>query len=236
MNIQYKNYYKTHSYNLENINYEISNKIFKRKIWKFIMILKEFKDLRVLEIWSWQWKFASYCKSIWIKNYTWLDLDDTIIEYTKKQFPEYSFFNTDVINFLSENKDKFDIVFMSHVFEHFSIDDWITLAELIKNNLSIDWIWFNFMPNWWSSRWNWLRYCDITHKTIYTITSFNQVLRIAWFEDKNVNHYSVIPELPIIAKIIYIILIYFPYYLIRKLTWINNIYTLEIFSLIKNKA
>jgi predicted SAM-dependent methyltransferase len=57
---------------------------------------------------------------------------------TAEQFKPFCILNQDAVDFLKNSSEKFDIIFMSHVFEHFSIEDGIDLAKLIRAHLSDD--------------------------------------------------------------------------------------------------
>ena len=175
----YKNYFKNHSYS------DIKNQ-FEIYFWTYSLNFKNDAikpGLKVLEIWSWQWNFASFCQKMWITNYTGIEIDSEMAEYTQKIFPEYNILSDDAIKYLEKYLEKYDIIFSSHVFEHFSIEDGIHLATLIKEHLIDDTgRWINIMPNA-SSIMAWLgRYNDITHKVLYTENSFNQVLKMVWFQ------------------------------------------------------
>jgi len=224
----YKDYYKHHSYAWENINYKISDRDFEKKLG---MVFEKFAKVpRVLEIWSGQWKFTHFCKMKWVTEYIGLEIDETMAQSTAEEFKPFSILNQDAVDFLKNSSEKFDIIFMSHVFEHFSIEDGIDLAKLIRAHLNDNWVWINFMPNGGSLIGNSLRYCDITHKTIYTVTSFNQVLKISWFQAKDISHHTVFPLLSLAPRIMYFCFYHLPFYLFRVLTWSTNVYSLEILT------
>lgn len=133
------------------------------------------RTAKILEIWYWSGTFASYCYNKWFTNYVWVDLDDSFAEHNKNKFPNYNFLQWDINNFLS-NWDKYDIIFMAHVFEHLNKDQADETVKLIYKSLNEWWVWINYMPNADSLRAPTLRYNDITHKTIYNANSFLQII------------------------------------------------------------
>ena len=135
-------------------------------------------------------------------------------------------------------KDKeweFDIIYMSHVFEHFSLEDWIKLASLIKKSLKKWWLWINKMPNaqslYYACRW---KYTDITHKIIYTPNSFNQILLRPWFKRKDIAHKNEYIWTTVIRRIIFKV-----WYLFHKVwmlsiwVWLKEPHTFNLITLIK---
>lgn len=69
-------------------------------------------------------------------------------KHTQKIFPAYTIESGDAIQYFENNTEKYDIIFSSHVFEHFSIEDGIHLVTLIKGHLTDNTgRWINIMPN-----------------------------------------------------------------------------------------
>lgn len=62
-------------------------------------------------------------------------MDSEIVSVTQKKIPEYEFSDKDIFNYLQENKKTFDIVYMSHVFEHITNDKTHELATCIFESL-----------------------------------------------------------------------------------------------------
>lgn len=172
-------YFKTHLW------YKNSLKNRKKEFqWMHFQYKKDLKDYlnklptsKILEIWCWDWKFAYFCNKIWVKSYIWIDIDDYFFELCKKEYPNYKFIKESFQNYLRENENEFDIIFVSHVFEHLDEKERIEMIESIYWWLKKEWVRINYMPNannflYASS----IRYWDITHKTIYTENSFSQTV------------------------------------------------------------
>jgi len=235
----YQNYYSTHSEYLhasnsdrkrfiQNIKYKINPHI------KWILKDKDISNIRILDIWCGQWYFAEYCKNRWVKHFTGFDLDSHIVDYCAKILPEYTFSDKDIYEHLLKNKNTYDIVFMSHVFEHLSLEEWIQLTKLIYWGLKKWWQWVNIMPNASSIFFSWyLRYNDITHKTLYTENSFNQVL-LNNFTEENIVHKNYITWNKTIKGLIVKVMSYIWRMIIRSMWFgVPKIYSLEIISIIK---
>lgn len=192
--ISYSNYYKTHSNYLQDdddTNFKMSFKYYFNNIKRHLPL--DCSKLKVIEIWCWKWKFANFCKKSGVREYIWFDLDKEIILKNKKLFPKYEFSYSDIFEYLKDKNRSFDIVFMSHVFEHFEREGAQEIIKLIRNCLTERWTFINIMPNWWSLLYaNWWRYNDITHTTLYTENSFTQVLMLNGFSIENIQHYNTV--------------------------------------------
>lgn len=244
----YKDYYSTHTWYLkaskidrkrfvQNVKYRIDSHI------KSILKDKDKSNIRVLDIWCGQGYFAEYCKNIWVKYFTGFDLDNHIIDYCKKILPEYIFSAGDIHEHLLQNKDTYDIVFMSHVFEHITLDKVDNMIQLIYSSLNQWWIWINIMPNAGSLfMWTYGRYIDLTHIKIYDHNSFSQLLMSnnIWIENiKYYNYYN-----PTILKTNSRIFMFwtkiFSYFfkIIISLAWYptSHIHTFEILTIITKRT
>jgi len=149
---------------------------------------------KILEIWTWLWDFASYCLHRWVKEYTWIEIDEWLTDKLWKKFNNYKILCVDALDFFQNTTEKFDVIYMSHVFEHFTIEEWIVLARYICEHLAHQGTWINIMPNAWCITGCLGRYSDITHKTIYSSNSFNQVLLRAWFTKNKIHHFNMFPH------------------------------------------
>jgi len=206
----YNNYFQHHWYwaDLE-INSSDINRQMDKKFGKYMK-----PDVKVLEIGTWLWNFAHYCIYKHIQNYVGIEVDGWVAEKLWKQFDTYTIHCIDALDYFNQTEEKFDMIFMSHVFEHFPIDDWIILAKLIAQHLTPHGVWINVMPNAGNISGCLARYNDITHKTLYTSNSFNQVLMEAWYNKSQIEHFNVWPRSFLKKIIAYILwkLIAIPYH------------------------
>jgi len=228
----YTNYYKNHTwYNKSKEKNDF--KEINSKIWKYIKNYN--KNINILEIWSGQWKFTWYCQKLWFKNYIGFDLDENIVEKCEKKYPKYNFSTEDIYAFLEKKKKKYDLIFMSHVFEHIDDDHSWKLIKLIYWSLKKWWVWINIMPNAGSLFMsNFAMYTDITHKRIYSSNSFNQLLLNNWIIKENILHKNIYYNrrkinssiTKIISRLLKILLEISWY-------WTDKIHTFEILTIIK---
>ncbi len=233
--MEYKSYYKNHWYWLS-----IDDKIYKKRFQSLEINLRDlFKSFKkndiIIEIWCWKWYFTNFCSKKWFSNYTWFELDEDMLKLVKKRFPKYDFRKDDIFSFLKEQENNLDIVYMSHVFEHFSLEEWKELSKLIHKALKTNGIWINLMPNASAPYCSWyLRYNDITHKILYTTNSFNQILNNSGFLRKNIKHKN-----PIVGETFIKRVILFFWKNIHRVLYISlwlrfpRIYYKEFFSFIK---
>ena len=200
--------------------------------------LNKFIDAKVLEIGSWMWKFAYFCDKIWVKDYTWIDIDDYFFEGTRKDFPNYKFIKIRFQKYLKEHKNEFDIIFVSHVFEHLDEKERIEMVESIYCWLKENGIWINYMPNADAIFlvWYWRR-CDLTHKNIYNESSFFQLISSCNcnFTIENFNKYIWSPSK--IRRLIHLIFLFFTkiYFLGMWFTF-PNFYTREFWNILTKKS
>jgi len=155
---KYENYFKNHSYGTQiQENSLQQNKQMDKKFWKHIK-----SDDKILEIWTWLWGFANFCLYKGIKDYLWIEIDRWISEKLCEHFNIYKIIDTDALDFFKKTEEKYDIIFMSHVFEHFCIEDGRILAKSILEHLTAKGVWINVMPNAWCISACYGRYADIT--------------------------------------------------------------------------
>ncbi len=175
------NYFRNHPWYNQEVQKLHKNNFFIKYNSDLHQYVKDFnKDKKILEIWSGMWNFAYFCQTIWVKNYTWIDIDDYFFETQKYEYPNYIFLKESFQNHLENNS--YDIIFVSHVFEHLNEIERKEMINCIYNWLTSNWIWINYTPNadsiLSSNRW---RYTDITHYTMYNTMSFEQLCNsILW--------------------------------------------------------
>jgi len=183
---EYENYYSLHNeYN------GISEEVLADKIFNFSKNFSSMKlmdkNIRILDIGCGDGSFAKFCKKLGFKNYQGVDVCSEVITANKKEYPSYIFECIDINDFFSKNNQQFDIIFMSHVLEHFEIELGRKLINEIYLHLSGGSLFLNIMPNasalFFASM---TRYNDITHKTLYTETSFGQIANSIGF--KKIDH------------------------------------------------
>lgn len=217
----------------ENLNYsKYDFKKYNKEIWEYL----NNKKLNILEIWFWHWKFTNFVNEKKIKNYTWIDIDDHFYKSVKNKYPNYKFIIKWFKEFFTKQKiNKFDIIFMSHVFEHLDETERKEIITLISDNLVKWWIWINYMPNAQSIlEWSKTRYFDIDHKFWYTPNSFNQLLNKYWNFEKITHNNAYIWASTLFWRYIHYLFLFFTkIYFLWMLTQFPNVYTSELITIIK---
>ena len=234
--MDYNNYFQNHYWEISDIQMRYYAQYFHRVLWD--VFKNQDKTIRILEIWSGQWKFLNYISSLGYVNYVWFELDVDMTAFLRKQYPSFVFHSTNVNDYLIENPESFDIIFMSNVFEHLSVDEWKNMLKSIYLWMKSSGTFINIMPNAWSLFMSsYGRYNDITHKVLYTSASFNHILLDAGFKQvmhKNVffTHLNSIIDSfwRLFQKVSFFILKYF---LLLNGFPSDNILTFEIFTLAK---
>lgn len=137
------------------------------------------RDCKILELGFGIGGFTQLCKDLGFTNYLGIDLSSQEVDICSKDFPDYKFICDDVVEYLEKTKEKYDLIFMSQVFEHLTIEEGMRFLKLIPKRLNKEGIFINAMPNangYFNTPSN--RYNDITHKIIYNAQSFSQLLRV----------------------------------------------------------
>jgi cyclopropane fatty-acyl-phospholipid synthase-like methyltransferase len=137
------------------------------------------KEIKILELGFGVGGFTELCKELGFTNYLGVELSSQEVDLCSKDYPNYKFVVADVLDFLDNTKEKFDLIFMSQVFEHFTLEEGMKFLKLIPKRLNQEGMFINAMPNangYFNTPSN--RYNDITHKIIYNAQSFSQLLRV----------------------------------------------------------
>lgn len=205
-----------------------------KEILKFFPIKKKNWDIKVLEIWFWSGKFASFCNKHWF-DYTWIDIDDYFLEKCQKWFPNFKFLKISFQEYCENHKNEYDIIYLAHVFEHLDEKQRRECIIDIHMMLKSWWKRINLMPNASCSLLSThLRYGDITHFTIYNYFSFSQLIN-SFQIFSSVNHYNwyvwFSSRLNRILHILCLKITKF-YYLCMWITF-PEIYTFEFYSVIE---
>lgn len=74
---------------------------------------KDLKDLHILDIWVWEWKTSKPFVDFWCKNVVWIDLNQDMIEKTKKNlWDNIELIQMDATDMKFESR-KFDLIITS---------------------------------------------------------------------------------------------------------------------------
>lgn len=115
------------------------------------------------------------------------DLSSQQIDFAKRKGGLNNVKVSDAVTYLTEQKTKFDIIFMIDVLEHLELDESIKVIKIVKEKLVEGGSLVIQVPNGLS----FVQVCffsDITHKRAYTPVSMKQILKLCGFE--KFNHYE----------------------------------------------
>jgi len=190
------------------------------------------KHLKVLELGSGYGSFASLCKEFNV-DYTGIDMGQEGIKYCNTQYPQknFRFIQSEIVSFLKNEENEYDLIFMSHVFEHLSVDDNTKVLKLIKKRLKKNGRFINIMPNphaYFNALWV-SPNCYLAHQHLYNTKDFSYLLKNAGF--KTIKHKNLQVGNNIFERLIHKITLIIFNILINILGYeTQNIYTTAYFS------
>jgi len=147
------------------------------------------KNCLILDIGCGNGKSLNILKKFGFQNLYGIDISQEQIEIAKKT----NFFNVKCIGaleFLKNEKEKYDVILLVDVLEHLDLSSSIELINLIYKSLKEKGKLFIQVPNA-ISLFSPLRYSDITHKRAYSKSSIIQTLNTSGF--KNFTFFELFP-------------------------------------------
>lgn len=183
----YKNYVNTHFSHLHNPNdilkeYEFYYRYYEKNYDHF---LPTDINTSILDIGCGMGHFLFYLKKRGFNNYTGIDLSRECVDFCINQNlgRKENIYNVDVFDYLKSKKNKYDLIIMNDIIEHFQPEQIIPLLSLIKRHLNKDGklvikVVNSANPILGSSS----RFIDFTHTLGFTEESLIQVLSITGFK------------------------------------------------------
>jgi 2-polyprenyl-3-methyl-5-hydroxy-6-metoxy-1,4-benzoquinol methylase len=176
-NIFYKNYFSEKSNKSMNVIYKprLQNWI-TATMTRIDRWLPESKDLKILDLGC---GFGSLLMGFKLKGYrnlTGIDISNEQILMAKNLNPEITFNRIDIISFLRNNNEKFDLITAFDVLEHLRKQEALEVLELIHNALNENGQLIIQTPNAESPWFGNVAFGDFTHEWFYTIGSLEDVL------------------------------------------------------------
>lgn len=148
------------------------------------------KKAKVLDLGCGFGSFLYFLESNGYTNVTGVDISSEEIALCKKLFKPYTFVQADIHDYLRTTKEKFDVIYLSHVLEHIKKEDLFNFLKGIKKILSDDGSFIIVVPNsatYFNAAAN--RYGDITHELGFSILSLKQLLMLAGFKSITVKNF-----------------------------------------------
>lgn len=148
----------------------------------FLKFIPENKNVKVLDIGCGCGQLLYALKQKGYNNIEGVDLGGHQVEITRKLGVKAERIS-DLEDYLVKNKEKWDVIALSQVIEHFQKDKMLDYLISIRNALKADGKVIIATPNMALFSGLVQRYTDFTHEVGFTERSLNEVLRIAGFSN-----------------------------------------------------
>lgn len=112
-------------------------------------------------------------------------VDISLEQIQKAKSKGFNAIKVDVMEYLEQNNNKWDIVFALDFIEHFNKEELIKLFKLINQNLTDDGLLILRTPNGEGLFPDGIIYGDLTHQTIFNKNSLSQLLSYSGFTRHN---------------------------------------------------
>lgn len=148
-----------------------------------IPFLPKEKDAFILDIGCGQGSFVGDCMRFNRINTKGIDLSKEVVAYCQNNGLPVEHIES-LEDFMENEKNKYDFIYMSHVLEHIKKEDIISTlynirTKLLNKNGKI----FIIVPNAQSSTYSYWAYEDFTHNTLFTTGSLKYVLSASGFNN-----------------------------------------------------
>ncbi len=141
------------------------------------------KKSNILDLGCGYGSFLYFLQSHRYENVTGVDISTEELAVCATFFKSSKLHQKDIFEFIHDTKDKFDVVYLSHVLEHIKKDQLFDFLEGVKNILTDDGFFIIVAPNsaaYFNAAAN--RYGDLTHELGFTEISLRQLLMVAGFK------------------------------------------------------
>lgn len=141
------------------------------------------KNAKILDIGSGQGQFLYFLQKKGFSDFFGVDISKEAVTFCQKKVTKKVKLISDLKKFLKNYQNRFDLIVLNDVLEHFPKKEIIPNLELIYKGLKKDGQLFIKTPNAVNLTGLCLRYQDFTHEISFTENSLAQVLKIAGFEN-----------------------------------------------------
>lgn len=216
-NIFYKNYFSEKSNKgAEKLDEQITSTWSKATLNRIRNWLPSNNNSKILDIGCGYGLLLKTFKSAGYNHLIGIDISEEQIEVAKKLNPEINFVCSNLISFLNNSNEKYDLITVFDVLEHLDKEEALTALELIYNKLNENGQLIIQTPNAESPWFGAVAFGDFTHEWFYTASSLEDVLKKSGFRKIEFK-----PSEPIILSI---------NSFIRKIVWS----TIKLFLVIWN--
>ena len=189
----YKKYDSTFKIHISDFDSKSINKIWKWYDHKYLSFFSSYpKDSQILELGCGRGFMLEYLRKNGYKNLKGIDISEEQIKFSHQK--EFDVEVANAIDYLAQSKGKFDIIIALDFIEHFHKEELVTLFEEIYNKLDEAGLFLFHTPNGQSILSPNLVYGDLTHLTIFTPNSAQQLLRAVGFNNIQFQEAGPVPK------------------------------------------
>lgn len=143
-------------------------------------VLDPNEDSRIVDLGCGPGYFLGWLQRKGYKNVIGVDDSDALLTMAKRL--GVPVVQDDLLHFLKESNETFDVISLFHVLEHFTVDSGTELLRLIRNHLSPGGVFLVAVPNAMSP-YPQSAYGDISHRMYFSWQSLRQLLILSGFSD-----------------------------------------------------
>ncbi len=136
------------------------------------------KDSSILDLGCGSGELLSYFKNSGFKNITGVDISKEMIDNSVFGLAN-ELIESDIFSFLANNKQKFDIIILKDILEHFPISEGVSLIQIIDSIIKPNGLIYIHVPNADGINSNLVFYGDITHEVFYSRRILESILFLA---------------------------------------------------------
>jgi len=178
----YRKYNSTYKVHISDFDSKSISKMWKWFDHKYLpLVLAYPKDSAILELGCGRGYMLEYLRNHGFNNLKGVDISEEQIFIAKQK--EIDVEVADVIDYLKKGKEKFKVIIALDFIEHFKKEELIQLFEGIYNNLQEEGLVILHTPNGQGIFSSNLIHGDLTHLTIFTPNSAQQILRAVGFNE-----------------------------------------------------
>lgn len=182
-NIFYNNYDSKFNRSAKNVTIKDLESQHSHYLLKVLPKLSSFNlNAKILELGCGPGYLLSFLRQNGFTNLIGIDISEEQVIISKNK--NFNVIHIDVIEFLSKNQTKWDVIFAFDFIEHFKKEELSNLFELVNTSLTDGGIFFMRTPNGDGFYPNKIIYGDLTHQTIFNQNSLSQLLSATGFKEQ----------------------------------------------------
>ena len=183
----YKKYLSTDNYDINELEDNFNESVHYSAIIKHN--LPKDKNSKILDVGCGYGRFLNFLKSESFNNITGLEVGKEQCDFLKGK--DIDLIETDLMSFLSNSNEKFDLITMFDVLEHFNKNEILIIVSSLKKRLNKSGILIIQVPNGEAIFKGGIMYGDFTHETFFTVRSLNQIFKL--YDYSKINIYPLYP-------------------------------------------